>query len=80
MIKLILGIQHAKLCEAWAESVADNRSTELADLKEERYLAIVAKLTALGWGSEITSILPCDSLRSHRLVKQPNLLTERSEL
>ncbi|KAJ7823245.1 hypothetical protein B0H13DRAFT_2125610 [Mycena leptocephala] len=70
--------EHAKLCEAWAESVADNRSTELADLKEERYLAIVAKLTALGWGSEITSILPCDSLRSHRLVKQPNLLTERT--
>ncbi|KAJ6575464.1 hypothetical protein B0H19DRAFT_1128806 [Mycena capillaripes] len=70
--------ERSKLCAVWAESVADNRSTELADLKEERYAAIVAKLTALGWGSEIDSILPSDSLRSHKAVKQPTILTART--
>ncbi|KAJ7109867.1 hypothetical protein C8R44DRAFT_265323 [Mycena epipterygia] len=70
--------EHAKLCEAWSESVAENRSSELADLKEERFIAIKAKLTALGWGTELDGILPPDSLKSHKLVKQPHALTERT--
>ncbi|KAJ7040266.1 hypothetical protein C8F04DRAFT_1082985 [Mycena alexandri] len=70
--------EHAKLCEIWSESVAENRSTELADLKEERYLAVAAKLTALGWGPELDSMLPSDSLRSHKTVRQPHALTERT--
>ncbi|KAJ7657980.1 hypothetical protein B0H17DRAFT_1097534 [Mycena rosella] len=70
--------EHTALCETWSESVAENRSTELADLKEERYTAIIAKLTALGWGTELDSMLPSDSLKSHKLVKQPNVLTERT--
>ncbi|KAJ6609353.1 hypothetical protein B0H10DRAFT_2225993 [Mycena sp. CBHHK59/15] len=69
--------EHTKVCEAWAEGVAENRSTELADLKEERYTAVVAKLTDLGWGTEINNILPIDSLRNHKLIKQPHALTER---
>ncbi|KAF7347542.1 F-box domain-containing protein [Mycena venus] len=69
---------HTILCEAWAEGVADNRSAELADRREERYTAIVARLTALGWGVEIESIPPRDSLRSHKLVKLPNTLTNRT--
>ncbi|KAJ7170227.1 hypothetical protein C8R46DRAFT_1091609 [Mycena filopes] len=70
--------EHAKLCEVWSESVAENRTTELADLKEERYNAVHAKLTALGWGSELDNILPADSLRNHKAVKQPHALTERT--
>ncbi|KAJ7724256.1 hypothetical protein B0H16DRAFT_1596898 [Mycena metata] len=70
--------EHAKLCEVWSESVAESRSTELADLKEERYLAVAAKLTVLGWGPEIDSMLPSDSLRGHKTVRQPHPLTERT--
>ncbi|KAJ7459071.1 hypothetical protein B0H11DRAFT_2060302 [Mycena galericulata] len=70
--------EHTKLCEAWSEGNAANRSTELADLKEERFNAIIAKLTDLGWGEELSRILPMDSLKSHKLVKQPQALTERT--
>ncbi|KAJ6520163.1 hypothetical protein C8R45DRAFT_51161 [Mycena sanguinolenta] len=70
--------QHSKLCEAWSESIADNRSAELAGRKEERYTAIVARLTGLGWGTEITHIRAMDSLRHHKLVKMPNALTNRT--
>ncbi|KAF7337534.1 F-box domain-containing protein [Mycena sanguinolenta] len=55
--------QHTKLCETWSENMADTRSAELAGRKEERYTAIVARLTGLGWGTEITNLLPMDSLR-----------------
>jgi hypothetical protein len=40
----------------------------------------MTKLTELGWGEEIVMLLEEDSLENHRLVKQPTLLTERSEL
>ncbi|KAF8215828.1 hypothetical protein K438DRAFT_1799507, partial [Mycena galopus ATCC 62051] len=62
-------IQHTYLCETWAENIADNRSAELADRKERRYDAVVARLQSLGWGAEIAGMLPRDSLRSHKLVK-----------
>ncbi|KAJ7754968.1 hypothetical protein DFH07DRAFT_822306 [Mycena maculata] len=67
-----------KECEAWSETLAENRSTELADLRQERYNGIVAKLTEIGWGAEIDGILPADSLKTHKLVKQPTALTERT--
>ncbi|KAJ6520162.1 hypothetical protein C8R45DRAFT_954111 [Mycena sanguinolenta] len=70
--------EHSKLCEAWSESIADNRSAELAGRKEERYTAIVARLTGLGWGTEIDDMLPTDSLRNHKLVRMPNALTNRT--
>ncbi|KAJ6502644.1 hypothetical protein DFH09DRAFT_296401 [Mycena vulgaris] len=70
--------EHTKLCEAWSEGIAENRGTELADLKEGRFMAITAKLTALGWGMELENIPPSDSLRTHKLVKQPHALTERT--
>ncbi|KAJ7665462.1 hypothetical protein DFH06DRAFT_1470714 [Mycena polygramma] len=70
--------EHSKLCLAWADSIAENRSTELSDLRNDRYDAIVAKLTALGWGHEIDNMLPSDDLRSHKAVKLPNALTERT--
>ncbi|KAK7063931.1 F-box domain-containing protein [Favolaschia claudopus] len=70
--------EHTILCEEWSENVADNRSAELADRKEERYTAIVARLTDLGWGPEIASIMPIDSLRLHKSVKLPNTLTDRT--
>ncbi|KAF7337538.1 F-box domain-containing protein [Mycena sanguinolenta] len=70
--------QHSKLCETWSENIADNRSAELASRKEERYTAIVARLTGLGWGTEIANLLPMDSLRNHKLVKMPNALTNRT--
>ncbi|KAJ7459070.1 hypothetical protein B0H11DRAFT_178141 [Mycena galericulata] len=68
----------SKSCEAWSQGIADNRSTELADLRENRFNAITAKLTALGWGVELDNILPMDSLHSHKLVKQPHVLTDRT--
>ncbi|KAJ7610829.1 hypothetical protein FB45DRAFT_1037725 [Roridomyces roridus] len=68
----------ALLCEEWTRSITDNRSEELADLKEERFKAISAKLTDLGWGDELEELLPCDSLRFHKSVKQPTRLTDRT--
>jgi hypothetical protein len=41
---------------------------------------IVDKLTALGWGDEIEMIPRYDSLANHRLVKAPQVVTERSAL
>ncbi|KAJ7269386.1 hypothetical protein B0H12DRAFT_1095559 [Mycena haematopus] len=70
--------EHTKLCEVWSENIADNRSLELAGLKEERYTAILARLTGLGWGTELASISPMDSLRNHKLVRMPNPLTNRT--
>lgn len=70
--------EHTTLCEAWAETIAESRSSELADLKEERFAAITAKLISLGWGMELDNIQDPDSLRSHKHVKQPNPLTERT--
>ncbi|KAF7303133.1 F-box domain-containing protein [Mycena kentingensis (nom. inval.)] len=70
--------EHGRLGEEWAGGRSNARASELANLKEERYTSIVAKLTALGWGSEIDSLLPSDDLRNHKAVKAPNLLTERT--
>jgi hypothetical protein len=41
--------------------------------------SIIERLTALGWGDEIDKI-PGDDLESHRLVRAPQQLTERSKL
>ncbi|KAJ6469617.1 hypothetical protein C8R47DRAFT_1055373 [Mycena vitilis] len=71
-------LEHSKLCLSWAHSITENRSTELSDLRNDRYDAIVAKLTALGWGPEIDNMLPSDDLRAHKAVKLPNALTERT--
>jgi hypothetical protein len=43
-------------------------------------LSIIEKLVALGWGDEIDKIPACDALTNHKLVKAPQLLTERSKL
>ena len=42
--------------------------------------SIVEKLVALGWGDEINQIPDYDALTTHKLVKIPQLLTERSKL
>jgi hypothetical protein len=42
--------------------------------------SIIDRLTSLGWGEEIDKIPLYDSLGHHRLVKTPQLLTERSKL
>ncbi|KAJ7610828.1 hypothetical protein FB45DRAFT_941736 [Roridomyces roridus] len=70
--------ERAILCEEWAQGISDNRSEELADLKEERFKAVSAKLTALGWGQELEALLPCDSIKFHKSVKLPTALTERT--
>ncbi|KAF7302739.1 F-box domain-containing protein [Mycena chlorophos] len=70
--------EYAILLKEWDEGRSEARSTELAELKEERYNAVVAKLTALGWGDEIESLRSVDDLRQHKLVRSPNQLTERS--
>ncbi|CAK5264322.1 unnamed protein product [Mycena citricolor] len=72
--------QHSILCEAWSRGIADNRSQELTARKDHRYNAIVDRLTALGWGFEITSLESRDDLRTHKLVKGTNPLTDRGWL
>jgi hypothetical protein len=42
--------------------------------------SIVEKLVALKWGDEINKISDYDALTTHKLVKTPQLLTERSKL
>ncbi|KAJ7070706.1 hypothetical protein C8F01DRAFT_391282 [Mycena amicta] len=77
--ELVKTLSHyAKICKEWDEGRSEARTTELAELKEERYNAIVAKLAVLGWAAEIEGLLPSDDLRNHRLVKSPNPLTERT--
>jgi hypothetical protein len=51
----------------------------LAALPNMRF-SIIEKLTELGWGDEIDMLLDEDDLGGHKLVRQPTLLTERSEL
>ena len=43
-------------------------------------LSIIDKLVALGWGDEIDKIPEDDALANHKLVKVPQLLTDRSRL
>ncbi|KAF7307224.1 F-box domain-containing protein [Mycena indigotica] len=69
---------YGEICKDWDEGRSEARSSELAELKEERYNAVVVRLTALGWGDEIASLPLSDDLRGHRLVKSPNPLTERT--
>ncbi|KAJ6494827.1 hypothetical protein C8R47DRAFT_1012074 [Mycena vitilis] len=66
---------HSALCATWAENRTHNRKDELHDARTLRRDAIVERLTALGWGEDI-SFHSCD-FNSHKLVKQPKELTNR---
>ncbi|KAJ7352402.1 hypothetical protein DFH08DRAFT_934809 [Mycena albidolilacea] len=63
---------HAKLCIAWAAARAADRKDKIDNVRQQRYDAIVERLTALGWGEEI----PWD-FYDDELVNQPRKLTDR---
>ncbi|KAJ7158756.1 hypothetical protein C8R46DRAFT_848827, partial [Mycena filopes] len=66
---------HAKLCATWLESRKNDRTDELDEARRLRLEAIVERLTALGWGEEISHY--DDDLKHHKLVRQPKALTDR---
>ncbi|KAJ7841337.1 hypothetical protein B0H14DRAFT_1047269 [Mycena olivaceomarginata] len=63
---------HANLCIAWAAAWAADRKDKIENVRQQRYDAIVERLTALGWGEEIPWDF-CDD----ELVDQPRKLTDR---
>ncbi|GJE86831.1 hypothetical protein PsYK624_029140 [Phanerochaete sordida] len=52
------------------------RAGERLHNQNARYASIKEKLTDLGWGEEM-ALMPAKALRSHPLVAQPKLLTDR---
>ncbi|KDQ62855.1 hypothetical protein JAAARDRAFT_188497 [Jaapia argillacea MUCL 33604] len=69
--------EHADRSAQWALTQAHERSHEIDAVRHRRKEAIVAKLTALGWGDEVGQIAEVDSLEKHKFVKAPKPLTER---
>ncbi|RDB24018.1 hypothetical protein Hypma_008642 [Hypsizygus marmoreus] len=73
-------MEHAELCEIWNQNRAEERSSELENIRLRRYTAIKEKLSAEGWGDEIAkqeSDSSFNHLADHKLVRQPRDLTER---
>ncbi|KDQ51687.1 hypothetical protein JAAARDRAFT_502269 [Jaapia argillacea MUCL 33604] len=70
-------MNHAKECEEWVVRCTDDRRQELQNIKRERVEAVIERLTELGWGDDISRLLPADSLVSHPLVNKPVPLTDR---
>ncbi|CAK5268519.1 unnamed protein product [Mycena citricolor] len=68
-------MQHAQLCEEWAEVRREIRRVHLDNAREQRYDSIRQRLSDLGWGEEIAFHAP--QLRQHKLVRQPKPLTDR---
>lgn len=56
-----------------------SRQVELQRVKAEREQAVIERLAALGWAEEMTAIQYPDSLKYHKSVKIPQVLTDRSE-
>ncbi|KAK7048148.1 F-box domain-containing protein [Favolaschia claudopus] len=67
--------QHAQLCATWAAERSNERKDQLDDSRRLRQEAIVDRLTALGWGTEIPFHIK--QLNKHKSFKQPKELTER---
>ncbi|KAJ6513374.1 hypothetical protein C8R45DRAFT_345014 [Mycena sanguinolenta] len=66
---------HAELCITWAANRTNERKNELDEARRLREEAIVERLTALGWGAEIT--FHTYEFSCHKLVNQPKKLTDR---
>ncbi|CAL1694130.1 unnamed protein product [Somion occarium] len=71
---------HAELCAWWQMDRKNVRSTELAELRDSRYVNIIVKLRELGWGELIDSSAYAvyRGLRKVHGVRQPKALTSRS--
>ncbi|KAK0486349.1 hypothetical protein IW261DRAFT_1455036 [Armillaria novae-zelandiae] len=71
---------HARLCDDWSDSRAEDRSNELDDLRYRRLEQVIERLTILGWDEELQDQRLIDELAWHKLVRQsqPRLLTERA--
>ncbi|KAF8079174.1 hypothetical protein FPV67DRAFT_101100 [Lyophyllum atratum] len=76
--KIMSEIQkHASLCSKWAQGQTFDRSSELQQLKNDRRLAIIEKLAALGYAEDVAGIRFPDALEEHELVRKPQKLTDR---
>ncbi|KAG6836929.1 hypothetical protein H0H93_001091 [Arthromyces matolae] len=74
--------EHAELCEEWNEDCNLRRTNKLNDLRSQRFEAIKAKLSELGWEAEIDHVENDNEYRKkklshHKLVKKPQSLTNR---
>ncbi|KAH0584489.1 hypothetical protein J132_04007 [Termitomyces sp. J132] len=72
--------EHADKCKMWNKTRNRERSDELDNLRGQRYQAIKAKLSDLGWGEEIFHLENSTHRRlflGHKLINQPKVLTER---
>ncbi|KAJ7596502.1 hypothetical protein C8J56DRAFT_774219 [Mycena floridula] len=77
--------EHAARCEIWAEGRSQNRTSELENLRDARYKAIVARLRDLGWGPELdlAPVIAADYTQQHLLlsrqkqVNAPQRLTDK---
>ncbi|KAK2464756.1 hypothetical protein APHAL10511_003174 [Amanita phalloides] len=68
---------HALRCEEWAKNQNEDKAMERDRLREERKRAIIEKLKELGWGRDLESIRPPDSLDELKNVREPKRLTDR---
>ncbi|KDQ08355.1 hypothetical protein BOTBODRAFT_569584 [Botryobasidium botryosum FD-172 SS1] len=67
--------EHARACSMWVEYGWLRRAGENKELREKRFRSIKARLSDLGWATELQH---CDlQLSKHKLVRQPRALTER---
>ncbi|KAE9397413.1 hypothetical protein BT96DRAFT_1020784 [Gymnopus androsaceus JB14] len=82
-------IDHAVLCEVWAQSLADEREQELDTIKTERRDAISAKLVEMGYAEELDFLDEYDdharnrlpdypAFDRHPLVRQPKPLKDKN--
>ncbi|KAF9070281.1 hypothetical protein BDP27DRAFT_1263940 [Rhodocollybia butyracea] len=72
---------HAKLCEAWHTGQLRERSDELNDIRSQRISDIMRRLTEIGWGEEVETLLSrggyeWDEFEHHKLVRQSKKLTD----
>ncbi|KAI0072236.1 hypothetical protein K474DRAFT_1651392 [Panus rudis PR-1116 ss-1] len=74
---------HADWCHRWSRNNKCRREEELENIRAEKYEAILANLTQLGWGPEVDFMaqesLFSDTLRRISIVKQAKPLTDRSK-
>ncbi|SJL13377.1 uncharacterized protein ARMOST_16819 [Armillaria ostoyae] len=70
--------EHSDACEKWASDRAAEHANELQSLRIARADNVVKRLTALGWGKEIETMVDESVLRRHKLVWQIKPLTNRT--
>ncbi|KAF8996628.1 hypothetical protein BDQ17DRAFT_1329850 [Cyathus striatus] len=69
--------EHARTCDYWLQSRAEDRTTMLEEIRKNRTEEIIKRLSKMGWTEVIENIPHDNRIQNHPLVAQKKELTER---